>query len=226
MTTNADGIYVIGSRAALNVTNSLFYGQSDDGINLHTRTAYFYSLIGNVLTYAPAGGFDDLKVGDAIEIYNPSAQMVRCDVIATSNPYACNGGLCSITVNGAEYCFGMISYNGYNQTSCDQIANNCQTYDCFNGLGSNISNNYFYGSRGRAIVNHDWKTTIQNNVIGSTYYGIPNWYGIYEGFCSSDLQYNEGRFVYPGHDGGQVISGNTGVYGNTVYGCWPGQPNP
>jgi hypothetical protein len=220
ITANADGIHSRASRAPLYVFNSMFYGLADNAIDAHGQAAYYVDLAFSggdwTLAYYDHDHYlDGFRNGDAVEIYNVSANATRCSLITKGTPYTCGSNSC-VKVSTPS-CSGMVPYveGEGNESTADWITNINQA------ATMTIDNNKFYGSRGLAIINRRWDATITNNVIGDPYYGKPNWAGIHEGVCPYDLQYGpQGRYVYPGLDS-QVIYNNTGIYGNLVSGCWP-----
>ena len=217
ISSNADGVHFSGSRAPVTIQNSTFYGQADDGINAHVWANYAYSLFMSgstpILRYYPSSEFE---IGDKIEIFNPSRKQVRCDATVVSAPYSISSDSVAKYVNlssDAASCTLAEGFYGTNSTTADWVANLSEA-----GLSGalTIKNNNFFANRGRAIVNHFFNTNIIDNVIGSLIYGHSNWWGIQEGYTTSELIYGEGAFVYPGRDN-QLIYGNSGYYGNKVF---------
>lgn len=228
ITTNSDGIHSTGSRAAFLVKDSLMTGMMDDGMNLHTRTGYFVNRWQSggqwMVSLHPNGGWGDWRSGDQLDIYNILTKTRLCTVRAEGEPYDCSTVqlyMKCLKVSAPMYgtaCTGMNSYNGSNTDTADHVANMNHTIDVSTQTPSIIENNQFLGHRGRAVINRMWNTIIRNNVFGSST-SHSSATGIYEGWCAGEATYMEGALVTPAQNPTQLVTGNTGYFGNAIEGC-------
>jgi hypothetical protein len=228
ISTNADGIHILGSRAPVNVYNSVFYGLADDGINAHVRTSQVWKFSPidargvQKMFYELGGGAAPLRAGDLIQMYNPSRSQEICWAYAIENSVDLGSSSYSIAIAPMyKVCRSIEAYwrSGTltNTYTSDWVANVSEA----GGSGRlTLYNNHFFANRGRAIINKWWNTWIGYNEIGSPFYGQSSWEGIHLGHCVNDMYAAEGPMNnYSPYSSNVGVAWNRGTRGNSITSC-------
>lgn len=220
MTTNGDGMRLVGSRRGPTVNNCKFEGMLDDGINIHAGSGTATNVSGSSnFTYANV----EIAPNDVLMFYNDSgvpANSFQTNVVATStNPTTGTGSVSPATINNAYNRVINLSRSG------EGFIIRTTTFGAFRGLGIReqtgfglIKNNIFTGTSYSPIAlesnlpgegPYPWNVVIQNNDFsGSAYH--PAYGGVaIRRYSQNDL------YPAPWFTGIQ-ISGNTVGAGMTL----------